>query len=64
MVTYRVLVLTREALHLFLMKDYSVQEETQGLVRCKVADEPVVVLKSQPEKLGNNVEEKTEMTAN
>jgi len=27
-----------------------------------VADEPVVVLKSQPVKLGNNVEDKTEMT--
>ena len=29
-----------------------------------MADEPVVVLKSQPMKLGNNVEGKTETTAN
>lgn len=40
------------------------QEETQGYVECEVTDEPVVVLKSQPMKLGNNVEKKTEMTTN
>ena len=31
-------------------------------MRCKVADEPVVVKKSRPVKPGNGVEEKTEMT--
>ncbi len=30
--------------------------------RCEVADESVVVLKSQPMKAGNSVEGKTEMT--
>ena len=30
---------------------------------CWVADEPVVVIKSSPEKPGNGVEEKTEMTS-
>jgi len=29
---------------------------------CRVADEPVVVLKSLPVKAGNGVEDKTEMT--
>jgi len=30
--------------------------------RCEVADESVVVMKSQPMKAGNSVEDKTEMT--
>lgn len=39
------------------------QEETQGdVMRCKVADEPVVVMKSRPVKPGNGVEDKIEMT--
>jgi len=33
------------------------------LTRCEVADEPVVVSKSRPEKPGNRVEEKTAMTS-
>jgi|CXWJ01.1.fsa_nt_gi hypothetical protein len=32
-------------------------------MRCEVADEPVVVNKSRPEKPGNRVEEKTAMTS-
>jgi len=31
-------------------------------MRCKVADESVVVMKFRPEKPGNRVEEKTGMT--
>lgn len=31
-------------------------------MRCKVADEPVVVMKSRPVKPGNGVEDKTETT--
>ena len=31
-------------------------------MRCEVADEPVVVMKSRPVKPGNGVEDKTEMT--
>ncbi len=31
--------------------------------RCEVADDPVVVRKSRPEKPGNRVEEKTAMTS-
>ena len=31
--------------------------------RCEVADDPVVVRKSQPEKPGNRVEDKTAMTS-
>jgi predicted transcriptional regulator len=39
------------------------QEETQGLLmRCEVADESVVVMKSRPVKAGNSVEGKTGMT--
>ena len=38
------------------------QEETQGLLmRCEVADESVVVMKSRPEKAGNSLEGKTGM---
>lgn len=33
------------------------------LTRCEVADEPVVVKKSRPEKPGNRVEEKTATTS-
>ena len=39
------------------------QEETQGGNGCEVADDPVVVSKSRPEKPGNRVEEKTAMTS-
>ena len=35
--------------------------EESGM-RCEVADEPVVVLKSRPVKPGNGVEDKTERT--
>ena len=39
------------------------QEETQGLLmRCEVADESVVVMKSRPVKAGNSLEGKTGMT--
>jgi len=34
----------------------------KGKMLCRVADEPVVVLKFPPEKPGNGVEDKTEMT--
>ncbi len=40
-----------------------VQEETQGLpMRCEVADDSVVVMKSRPVKAGNSLEDKTGMT--
>ena len=39
------------------------QEETQGLLmRCEVADDSVVVMKSRPVKAGNSLEDKTGMT--
>ena len=39
------------------------QEETQGfLMRCEVADDSVVVMKSRPVKAGNRLEGKTGMT--
>ena len=39
------------------------QKETQGLLmRCEVADESVVVMKSRPVKAGNSLEGKTGMT--
>jgi hypothetical protein len=39
------------------------QEETQGFpMRCEVADDSVVVMKSRPEKAGNRLEEKTGTT--
>ncbi len=31
-------------------------------MQCEVADEPVVVMKSQPMKAGNGLEDKTEMS--
>ena len=31
-------------------------------MRCRVSDEPIVVMKSRPVKPGNGVEDKTEMT--
>ncbi|MBF0203302.1 MAG: hypothetical protein HQK67_03085 [Desulfamplus sp.] len=34
----------------------------KGKMLCRVADDPVVVLKFLPEKPGNGVEDKTEMT--
>ena len=33
----------------------------QDQIGCEVADEPVVVIKAQPEKAGNGVEGKTEL---
>ena len=40
-----------------------VQEETQGfLMRCEVADDSVVVMKSRPVKAGNRLEDKTGTT--
>jgi hypothetical protein len=36
----------------------------EGEMLCRVADEPVVVMKFPPEKPGNGVEEKTETTCN
>ncbi len=39
-----------------------IQEETQGLSRCEVADEPVVVSKARPMKASNGVEGKTKPT--
>ena len=38
------------------------QGETQAVYKCEVADEPVVVMKFQPMKPGNSVEDKTETT--
>lgn len=32
------------------------------MISCKVADDPVVVMKFRPVKAGNSVEDKTEMT--
>jgi hypothetical protein len=65
-IAYRESALTGEALHRsrfnFALKS-EVQEETRGQAkRCKVADDPVVVRKSRPEKPGNRVEEKTGKT--
>lgn len=38
------------------------QEAIQVHGECEVADEPVVVMKSRPEKAGNRVEDKTRTT--
>lgn len=40
----------------------NVQGETQGVNRCEVADEAVVVSKVRPVKASNGVEGKTELT--
>ena len=40
----------------------NVQEETQGVNRCEVADKPVVVSKARPMKASNGVEDKTKPT--
>jgi len=39
-----------------------IQEETQDLSRCEVADEPVVASKARPLKASNGVEGKTKPT--
>lgn len=40
----------------------NVQGETQGVNRCEVADDAVVVSKVRPVKASNGVEDKTELT--
>lgn len=40
----------------------AIQEETQDSYGCELADEPVVVMKFQPVKPGNSVEDKTGTT--
>lgn len=45
------------------LTDRKAQEETQGFfMRCEVSDDSIVVLKSQPVKASNRLEDKTGMT--
>jgi hypothetical protein len=56
---------TEEAWHrfrIFFFSEAHVQEVTQDVCWCEVADEPVVVMKAQPVKASNGVEDKTEQT--
>lgn len=65
-IAHRELALTGEALYRRserLAEDGPARgNPSSPLMTCRVADEPVVVMKSRPVKPGNSVEEKTGMT--
>lgn len=66
-IAHREPALTGEALHrrseVFFFEDGSARGSSSSpLMTCRVADEPVVMMKSRPVKPGNSVEDKTGMT--
>jgi hypothetical protein len=58
----RIVCLTREASTSALKAKQRQVERQEFVKEVEVADEPVVVIKSEPEKPGNSVEGKTPMT--